>query len=89
MPAVKAVQGGKGSVTSEITVAADVLAPTGHVTPQSIMPEAVSTYIKTSQSQKDDASQLEAMSHGRSFMCVSCPTNNPTATRLGLCSSLG
>ena len=37
--------------------------PSGHLSPQYIATEAIPTYIKASQSQKDDASQLEAMSY--------------------------
>ena len=42
---------------------------------------SIPIYLQTNQSQKGDASQLEAMS-------VSYPTDSPIATRQGLCSSL-
>ena len=60
LPAISAVQGDcqwhlKKKKTVEIF--------TDHVSPQSIATEAIPTYIKTSQWQKDNARQLKAMSH--------------------------
>ena len=56
-PAVRSVQGDVSGLWKSMEF------PTNHVSPQSIATEAISTYIETTQSQKGDASQLEAMSH--------------------------
>ena len=52
-----------------------------YMIPQSIATKAIPAYIKMNQSQRGDASQLEATS-------MTYPTDSPTATRLGLFSSL-
>ena len=54
---------------------------TGYVRWQSIVTEAIPTFILTSQSQRGDVSQLEAMSHTH----CPYPTDSPTGINLCMC----